>query len=168
MIPERVVEEVWREVGAFDASQAHKEMMKLGKRQPDLLAFVTAFDQDLDREAMELAIYIFFVVYRMFEKGSTKKIKMISAEEIEKCWQETQNLMKRLGGAHNKFFDRAAEVLTSRQPYVMKYVTEAIIEAPDVEDPVALTEEDTGPLFLLLKTVVDVLDKKTEFDEKER
>ncbi|MFH1123940.1 MAG: hypothetical protein V1758_09820 [Pseudomonadota bacterium] len=168
MIPERVVGEVWREVAAFDASWAHKEMMKLGKRQPDLLTFVTAFDQDLDREAMELAIYIFFVVYRMFEKGSGKKIKTISAGEIEKGWQENENLMERLGGAHDKFFERAAKVHTSRQPYVMKYVTEAIIEAPDVEDPVALTEEDTGRLFMLLKTVVDVLDKKTGFDKKRR
>ncbi|MBU2497504.1 MAG: hypothetical protein KKE57_01255 [Proteobacteria bacterium] len=168
MIPERVIEEVWQEVAEFDASQARKEMMKLGKRQPNLLAFVTAFDQDLEQEVMELAIYVFFVVYRMFEKGSGKKIKTISAEEVEACWQETENLMERLGGAHDKFLERAAKVHTSRQPYVMRYVTEAILDAAEAEDPVALTEEDTGYLFLLLKTVVDVLDKKTEFGEKER
>ena len=42
----------------------------------------------------------------------------------------------------------------------MKYVVETLIEAPEGdEDPVELTEEDVGYLFLLLKTVVDLLDK---------
>jgi hypothetical protein len=31
----------------------------------------------------------------------------------------------------------------------------------EAEDPVRLTEEDTGYLFLLLKTVIDLLIKKT-------
>ena len=46
------------------------------------------------------------------------------------------------------------------QPYVMKYVVDTLIEAPDDEDdPLPMTDEDTGFLFLLLKTVVEVLDK---------
>ncbi|MCK4486797.1 MAG: hypothetical protein KAU38_08565 [Desulfobacterales bacterium] len=32
------------------------------------------------------------------------------------------------------------------------------MEAPEEEDHVALTEEDIGEIFLLLKTVVDLLD----------
>jgi hypothetical protein len=43
----------------------------------------------------------------------------------------------------------------------MRYVVETLIEAPEEEDPVALSDEDIGFLFLLLKTVVDVLDKMT-------
>jgi len=42
----------------------------------------------------------------------------------------------------------------------MKYVVETLMEAPEDEDPVALTEEDMGYLFLLLKTVVDLLDQR--------
>jgi hypothetical protein len=32
------------------------------------------------------------------------------------------------------------------------------MEAPEEEEPVELTEEDVGYIFLLLKTVIDVLD----------
>ena len=32
------------------------------------------------------------------------------------------------------------------------------MEVPEEEDPVALTEDDTGYLFLLLKTVIDLFD----------
>jgi len=42
----------------------------------------------------------------------------------------------------------------------LKYVIETLIEAPEEEDPIELTEEDVGLLFLLLKTVADVIDKQ--------
>ncbi len=67
--------------------------------------------------------------------------------------------MERLKGTHERFFERIARVQVSKQPYVMKYVVETLIEAPEEEDPVELTEEDVGYLFLLLKTVVDLLDE---------
>jgi hypothetical protein len=66
-----------------------------------------------------------------------------------------------LEGVHEKFLDRIAKVQLSGQPYVMRYVVETLIEAPEGEDPVPLSDEDIGFLFLLLKTVVDVLDKTT-------
>jgi hypothetical protein len=48
----------------------------------------------------------------------------------------------------------------SGQPYVLQYVTETLMEAPYEQDPILLTEEDVGFVFMLLKTVVDVLDKQ--------
>ena len=69
--------------------------------------------------------------------------------------------MERLEGAHDKFLDRVASVQTSRQPHVVNYVVDALMEEEDEgEDAVALTEEQKGFLYLLLKTVIDVLDQK--------
>ena len=46
------------------------------------------------------------------------------------------------------------------EPEVMRYVVEAVMEAgDDPDDPVELTEEEEGMLFLVLKTVVDLLHK---------
>ena len=44
----------------------------------------------------------------------------------------------------------------------MKYVVETLLEPPEVEDAIELTDEDIGFLFLLLKTVVDILKKILE------
>jgi len=88
-------------------------------------------------------------------------IKKISYEEIIECYEHNEGLMERLEGAHEKFLDRIASVQTSRHPYVVNYVVDALIEGDDEgEDAVALTEEQKGFLFLLLKTVIDVLDQK--------
>ncbi len=154
------MEQIWREVSSFAPAHGRKEMMKAGKNQPDLLAFMMEFTQDVDARARELAIYMFFVVHRMFQKSSAKKLRKISAEEIIECYESNEKLIERLEGTHEKFFERVARVEVSRQPYVMKYVVETLIEAPEEEeDPVELTEDDVGYLFLLLKTVVDLLDK---------
>jgi hypothetical protein len=42
----------------------------------------------------------------------------------------------------------------------MKYVIDALMEGEDGEDAIELTDEHKGVLFLLLKTVIDVLDQK--------
>ena len=57
-IPEEIVEKTWQEVAGFSPDRAKKEMMKIGNSQPDLLAFVTEFTQEMGQEVRELAIYI--------------------------------------------------------------------------------------------------------------
>ena len=158
-VPEGIVEKTWQEVAGFRPERAKKEMMKIGNSQPDLLAFVMESFQEMGQEVRELAIYMFLVVYRIFQKahGKTKKI---SSDEIIACYKHNEGLMERLEGAHEKFLDRVASVQTSRQPYVVTYVVDALMEEDEGEDTVALTEEQKGFLFLLLKTVIDVLDQK--------
>ncbi len=158
-ISEELVDDTWQEFAGFSPVRVQKETIKVNKNQPNLLAFMMEFIQDLDQEVKELAIYMFYVVCRMFQKSSKKKIKRISPEEIINCYEKNEHLMKTLEGAHDKFLERIAEVQLAGQPYVMKYVLETIMDEPE-EDPVELTEEDIGYLFLLFKTVVDVLDEK--------
>lgn len=160
-ISQELVDETWQAFAGFSTARARKEMIKVNKNQPNLLAFIVEFTQDLDREVKELAIYMFYVVCRMFQKSSKKSLKRISPEEIINCYEKTERFIESLEGAHERFFERIAEVQLSEQPYVMKYVVEILMEAPEEEDPVILTEDDVGYLFLLFKTVVDLLDKTT-------
>ena len=157
-ISEKFVEKTWQDVAGYSPDRASKEMQKMGKNQPDLLAFLMALTEDLDPDVRELAIYIAFVVYRIFE-GSQNKIKKITSKGIMDCYEYNEDLMGRLEGAHEKFIDRIARIQISKQPYVMKYVVDALIEESEEGDDVELTDEDKGFLFLLLKTVVDLLDK---------
>ena len=68
--------------------------------------------------------------------------------------------MERLAGADDKFLDRIASVQTSKQSYVVKYVVDTLMEEGEGEHALVLTEEQKGFLFLLFKTVIDVLDQK--------
>ena len=153
------MEKTWQEVAGFIPDRAKKELIKIGSSQPDLLAFVTDSPQEMAREVRELAIYMFVVVYRAFQKAHGK-VKKISSEEIIECYEHNEGLMGRLEGADEKSLDRIASLQTSKQPYVVNYVVDALMdEDNEGEDAVQLTEEQKGFLYLLLKTVVDVLDQ---------
>ena len=161
LLSEEVVEKVWRQVSSFSPVIANKEMSDMGKRQADLLAFLMAYTEDLRQDVKELAIYIGFVVFKMFSDSSGGNIPLISSKEIMAVYDENARLISSIEGAHDKFIDRIAAVQVSKQPYVMKYVLEALME--DAEgDGIGLTEEDIGVLFTLLKTEIDILDKKTQ------
>jgi predicted TIM-barrel fold metal-dependent hydrolase len=161
-LSEDLVERTWEEVALFTPARGRKEMGRLGKNQPDLLSFIMEFSVELDQQVKELALYMFVVVYRMFEKGYGKKIKRVTPKEIMACHEANERLMEGMEAAHDRFFERIARVQISSQPFVIKYVVDAIFEAPEDEDPVSLTDEDAGFLFLLLKTVIDALNKKTD------
>ena len=162
-ISEELVEETWQEVSDFTPEQGSKEMRKLAKSQPELIAFMLGVSNELEQDVKELALYMFFVVYRIFEKAAQgNKLKKLSSDEIMDCYEENEDLIEGLEGVDEIFFDRIARVQVSRQPYVMKYVVDTLVEMPDEEDPVALTEDDIGAVFLLLKTVVDLLDQTAE------
>jgi len=157
-ISEAMVEETWQELAEFTPGQADREMNRTAKKQRELIGFIAAYTEDLSREAAELAFYMFFTIYRMFQKSSGGGVQGIRGDQIEHWLDQNEGMLERLEGAHEKFVERVAKVEASRQPFVMRYLVETLIEAPDGEDPIPLTEEETGALFLVLKTVVDVLD----------
>lgn len=158
-IPEIIVEKTWQEVAGLNPLKANKEMMKIGNNQPDLLAFMMELTKEMDQDLKELGIYMFFVVYRIFQKA-IGKIKRISFKEITESYEYNASLMEKLEEAHEKFFDRAVGVQISRQPYVVKYVVDALMEEEEEGGDLSLNEEQKGLLYLLLKTVIDVLDQK--------
>jgi hypothetical protein len=96
-IPEEIVEKTWQEVAGFSPDRAKKEMMKIGNTQPDLLAFIMESSKEIGQEVRELAIYMFLVVYRMFQQAQGK-IKKNCSEEIIKCYEHNEgkeeNLIK--------------------------------------------------------------------------
>ncbi len=158
-IDEELVEVTWKEVASFSPSRARAEMLKLGKKQSNLLAFVTTFLEEIRPEASELGVYMFFVVHRMFEKAERSKLKRISAKRISETYDRNEALLMKLHGAHDRFFERVAKVEVASQPHVIKYVVDVLMEFGEAPDEVVLTEEETGTLFLVLKTTVAVLDE---------
>ncbi len=172
-ISESLVEETWQEVAAFSPQRAEREMNRTAREQREFIGFIAAYTEDLSREAAELAFTMFFTIYRMFQKSSGDGIEGIRGGQIEHCLDQNENMLQRLEGAHEKFVERVARVEASRQPFVMRYLVETLMSSPgprgaagpDGRNPVVdtvLTEEETGALFLVLKTVVDALDHSFE------
>jgi hypothetical protein len=148
----------------FDAGMASQhDIMRLGRNQRGLLGFVVQNTQPLEGEVFELAVYMFYVVYRMFENAAQTTIPPISSTELTQYFEDNQAALASMTGRQDSFLDQLeGRIKDSSQPFVMKYIVSALREAAEREDdPVALTEADNQALFTVLTTTVDALDAST-------
>jgi hypothetical protein len=158
-IPEGLIKRTWLEVACFSDLRRNIEIMKIGKNQPELLTFMAEMINKMDQEVNEPGFSIFFVVYRVFQNANGK-IERISTEEIIECYNNNKILVKKLEESYGNVFDRVATIEIFKQPHVLEYVVDALMEGDEWEDALALAEEQKNFLFVVLKTVIDVLDQK--------
>ena len=158
-IPAAVVEATWKDVASFSDRRGQSETARAQREQPDLFAFVLGTTEHLSPPVHALAFYVFLVIWQVFRRSTSTRIPRIKAGAIERQFDQNEQSLSRLEGAHAGFLERAAMAQITRQPAVFEYMVEAIMEAPDdPDDPVEMTQEEGGTLFLVLKTVIDVLD----------
>lgn len=160
MISEAVVEATWRECAGMAPAEARVRINNLGRSQPALLAYVLAESESLAPAAEELAVYLFFVIARMFYRGGAT-VRRVSLAAVQACAEDIEARLAALQGSHVAFLERAALVLSGRQPYVYRYLVETVFEAPTSKvGPIPLTPEEQGAVFLLLATVISALEEK--------
>lgn len=164
-IPEELVTETWQAMSAMSSRQARREMGEAGREQPELLAFVLGSISDCSPQAQELGIYLYFVIHNIFRNASQQALNPVSAAKIEQRLAQNEARLERLESAHPRFLERAAHLEAMHQPFVVKYLVEAIMEAPEGGDPLELTDQESGSLYLVLKTAIDVLDEEMKSAE---
>ncbi|MGA7614018.1 MAG: hypothetical protein WBX15_02450 [Thermoanaerobaculia bacterium] len=160
MVDEATVESVLQEINQLDEASGNRIVEELGQKQPDLFAFVIAFSERFSPDASGLAIYLFIAIYRMFEKthGSIRRIR---PGRIERGYDQTTKAIRSLEQTAESFLDSPATTLGGDEPWVTKYVLDAIFEDADPDHEIP--EDDQGRMFLLLHTVIDLLhDPKKE------
>ncbi|MBA4366471.1 MAG: hypothetical protein C0403_02410 [Desulfobacterium sp.] len=157
LISEQIVKQTWMEISSYDTEKIDFEFSKFGERQPDLTYFIMEFTQDQQQTTIELCLYMFFTICRIFEKSSANRIKQITFDEIETIFKKNENLIENLEGVHERFYERIARVQFFNQPFVMKYILETLVEETEIEN--TLSEKETGYLFFIFKNVVDIFDE---------
>ncbi len=159
MISQAHVTDSWQACAQASPAEARAGMAKLGRKQPALLAYVLAVSETLTPSVGELLVYIFFVISHMFYASGTR-VRRVSPATIKHLETAIETRLSALQGSHEAFVERAALVLSSGQPHVFRYAVEAVIEAPSAAiDPVPLTPEDQGTIFLALAIAITALDE---------
>ncbi|HPP06353.1 MAG TPA: hypothetical protein PLW88_03215 [Syntrophorhabdaceae bacterium] len=158
-ISEEIVTKTYTEVAGFTPHMIQKEMEKLNKNQPDLFYFVLTSLEETDDDVRDMGIYMFFVIYMMFKKAYGR-IKKVSFDDIDEAYNRNFNILDTIEQGDEDAILDFAEKEMIKQPYVMKYITEALMEEEEEDEDIQLRLEDKGFLFLFLKTITDILDKK--------
>lgn len=160
-ISQVLVEETWQEIGGLSPRQGSEEMKKLAEEQPELLAFIMEFADDLSQEAKELSVYMLLVVYTVFRKAYGKKIRKLPARKIMASYDKNEKLVLSLEGSNEPFLDHIAGLQTE-QPQVVHYVLDTLRETPEEDEAEPLSSDDISMVYLLLKSVIDLLHESTK------
>ncbi len=165
-ISEQTVEQTWQTVADLTPDAAATEMMSMASRQPHLLGFVTAFLEELRDDAREMGTYLLFVVYKIFENSTTEEITKVQPDAIKDQYEVNQELLLDMetDADEEPTLEDFACLESTKQPWVFRYVTEALLEPDDdlpEEERISLSDEEFGEVVILLKTVIDVLDAAT-------
>ena len=134
-ISEATVEAVWEEVAELPEAKALKEMNRINKAQPALVAYVMARTEGLSEDASELSVYLLLVVSRIFEThfGKLKKVDVKTVSALER--------MESTPGE-------------DAQPVVMALLEDCIF---DEDAEVELSDEEQDKIFSSLRVVVEAL-----------
>lgn len=160
-IDEQTVESTWKEVAGYEQDEAVEKMSSLSEEQSPLLALVVAQTEELEQDARELTIYLFFVVHAMFRSAFGKEIPEVTLDAIMNEQEETRKLIDDIESLPEESWESSILAEETRQPWVMRYIVEALMEADEGPDPVELTEDDRAMIFLAMRSVVTLLDQAT-------
>lgn len=162
-ITEQIVEQTADSIAALEPEDAAEAMFAFAESQPNLLGFVMAVADELDDNASELSTYMLYVIYQMFVNSTTETIPMVTEDQIKSQFYATAEMLEKLSESDDEPEEGEIPAEIQNQPYIYKYVSESLLEFnEDPGDAEKISEEDFGEIFMMLKTVIDAVDKITE------
>jgi hypothetical protein len=140
-------------VAAFPPKRRRAEMERSGEQQPDLQGFLFDATGDLSAPAQELGGYVFFVIHEAL-CGRNGRLPVVKTAAILRQLDENQCVLERLGADVFGKANEPGEV--TAQPALFAYMVEMVFGQNAAEPEI--DGDEKGTLFLILKTVIDVLD----------
>ncbi|HFA47889.1 MAG TPA: hypothetical protein ENJ95_02585 [Bacteroidetes bacterium] len=160
MIPEKTIDHIIAqfEEGAIDYEQAVRD---LGGRQPAVLSFLMA-DQEgaLTDDERDFMLYLAVVIHRAVEAAGEEPLKA-SPEDVAEA---EENNWAKMNQAKGRTFREQLDAFFKDTPQedLLAFIEDSL--TPDEEDKtLRVTKEGQEPMFVALKTVVDVLVQSSVF-----
>ncbi|MBI4510511.1 MAG: hypothetical protein HY698_12835 [Deltaproteobacteria bacterium] len=142
-----------RTPGAASGASAER----LLREQPEVLAFVLAGTAQLNAESRAVGVFLGDVIFESFRLAG-RDPRALRTTAFVTALRENREMALRVGQAHDRFAERYLKHSnTLRQPALIRYVTGLLLE-PEEASRHEIPRDDLGPLFIVLKSVIDVLD----------
>ncbi len=138
-------------------AMAGKSAERLLRDQPEILAFILAGTAQLDPETRAVSVYLGYIVYETFRLAG-RDTRPVRTTDFVSALRSNRQMAMHVGRAHDRFAERyLRHSNTLRQPALIRYITGVLLE-PDETCAHTIPRDELGPLFIVLKSVIDVLD----------
>ena len=154
-----IVEKTWKRMASLPPRAIPKLIERMTNEQPVLLAYLMTADDDiLNQDERELLLYLGVVIWQIMLQGA-KPLPGVTEETLDDVETKNIKMAEYLQGETEAGFIEAATVIINkyRQPEVLKYVLEAIME--ESEEGCVFQDENKGIMLLDLKTVIDCFNR---------
>jgi hypothetical protein len=158
-VPQEVIDSVWEEVLATPPEQAEMKVQAALEAQPAICMYLLALDEELlPPEERGMLMMIGYCILCSLSEGG-RSLPPVTPEALEDAEQANLALLEKLDdGPEMDFTETVSGLLRSyRQAPLLGTVLEALMEG--YEDDPDNAPENTGMLFLHLKSVIDCLDR---------
>ena len=142
-VSEKLIERTWKRMGAFEGAKIQKLQKRHQKSQKALTMFVYSFLEDFDEDACGVLLYVFHVVLEAFCNANPRP-KRVSKPQIETAIEEKEA---------QAYSSMTMTMKHSPEPFVLKYVFEALTDERDV----VLTKDEIASFFFFLLIVTECL-----------
>lgn len=136
---------------------AKRWINEMTAEQPVVLAYLLAVDGDfLNEDEREVLLYLGVAVWRMMCRGGCKPAP-VTEESLDWLERRKEKELERLVGKGPDLLAQAARglIARSRQPELLRYVVEALMEE---DEPACVVRSDAkGLMAIRLMTVIEAL-----------
>jgi hypothetical protein len=160
MISEDIIDKVLEkfDTQAIDYEQAVQDF---ADEQPAIFSYLIGDNEGVfSQDEEDFLLYLALVIYKSVQEAQPGELPIASEEEISNTEEANWALMETSKSAD---FHKRLDIFYEKSPQedLMAFVEDAIIgEAENEEgEPFTLTDEGREPMFVALKTVIDVLTK---------
>jgi hypothetical protein len=149
------------ELGTEDSplarAMAGKSAERLLREQPEALAFVLAGTAHLDPETRAVGVFLGDIVFESFRLAG-RSTRPVRTTDFVSALRKNRQMALHVGRAHDRFAERYLRCSnTLKQPALIRYVTGVLLE-PDETCAHTIPRDELGPLFIVIKSMIDVLD----------
>ena len=154
------IEAAWDRLCDLDEKQSAAFSQKFLKAQPALGIYLLASNEEMGEEAEQSPlIELTMALWDAMTQTAGKPLPEITPEDIESAEDANSGMLESLGdGSEFQMHDAAARLITSfNQSDILGFCVEVLMQ--DNADQPELAPERVGLELLVLKTVIDCLDK---------
>ena len=154
------IEATWDRFCGLDEKQSVAFSQKFLKAQPALAIYLLATNDEMGEEAEQSPVVdLTIALWDAMTQTAGKPLPEISPEDIESAEDANSGMLETLGdGSEFQMHDAAAGLITSfNQRDLLGFCVEILMQ--DNADQPELAPERVGLELLVLKTIIDCLDK---------
>jgi hypothetical protein len=156
-ISAQTVMKVWQDMAQTPVEDATRFVAQMKDEQPVILVYLTYLDDlPFNQYEREIVFYLGMVVWQMI-KQSKKRLHKVTRKKLEKAEEANYEMLSFMASDTEADFVSATRTMLEqcREPEVLRYIVEAIMEEDDDPDNPPIRDEYRGLAFVHLKTVLD-------------